>query len=218
MKKVIVYYQRRAELDVDDILLDLQRFADTAPQSPSVAALMGVEGNARDRYYQFFDRLIQDEAFKMNGRSRRPPSNRMNALISFLNSMCYILSLSQIYRTYLDPRIGFLHETNFRRFSLNLDLAEIFKPILVDRLIFSLLNKRMIQEKHFEKVSGSGIYLDEKGREIVLRAWEERINETIEHPQLKRNVSYRGLVRMEAYKIQKHILEGDPYQPFESRW
>ena len=218
MRKVVAYYQRRASLDVEDVLSDLERFEAMAPQSGSVPALMGIEGNARNRYYQFFDRLVQDEAFKMVERTRRPPSNRMNALISFLNSMCYILALSQIYRTHLDPRIGFLHETNFRRFSLNLDLAEIFKPILVDRLIFSLVNKREIQEKHFEKETGGGICLNDHGRGVVLRAWETRVNETIEHPLLKRNVSYRGLMRMEAYKIQKHILDDTPYDPFVSRW
>ena len=218
MTKVVEYYQRRASLDVADILADLERFRSLAPETADIPGLMGIEGNARNRYYQIFDRLVQDEAFKMLERSRRPPSNRMNALISFLNSMCYVLALSQIYRTHLDPRIGFLHETNFRRFSLNLDLAEIFKPILVDRLIFSLVNKREIQEKHFEKETGGGIYLNDKGREIVVRRWEERVNETIEHPRLKRKVSYRGLVRMEAYKLQKHILGDEPYAPFVSRW
>ncbi|MDR0765048.1 MAG: type I-B CRISPR-associated endonuclease Cas1b [Synergistaceae bacterium] len=219
MKKVIEYYKRRrADLQVSDILEDLDGFAESAPKSDNVAALMGVEGNARNRYYQFFDRLSTNPAFQMDSRTRRPPTNRMNALISFLNSMCYLLALSQIYRTYLDPRIGFLHETNFRSFSLNLDIAEIFKPILVDRLIFSLINKQMIQEKHFEKQSGGGIYLNEKGREIVLRAWEERVKETIEHPRLKRKVSYRGLVRMEIHKVQKHILEDKKYIPYASRW
>lgn len=219
MRKVIGYYQKRRDsLEAGDILDDLERFESLAPVTEDIPSLMGIEGNARNCYYKFFDRLVQNDAFKMEERTRRPPTNRMNALISFLNSMCYILALSQIYRTHLDPRIGFLHETNFRRFSLNLDLAEIFKPVLVDRLIFTLVNKQMIQEKHFEKQTGGGIYLNDKGREIVVRAWEERISETIEHPKLKRNVSYRGLVRMEAYKIEKHILGDGEYEPFISRW
>ena len=218
MRKVVGYYQRRGSLDVMDILKDLECFEELVPETKDIPSLMGMEGNARNCYYKFFDRLIQDEVFKMVDRTRRPPTNRMNALISFLNTMCYILALSQIYRTHLDPRIGFLHETNFRRFSLNLDLAEIFKPVLVDRLIFTLVNKRMIQEKHFEKKTGGGIYLNDKGRDIVVRSWEERISETIEHPKLKRNVSYRGLVRMEAYKIEKHILGDGDYEPFVSRW
>lgn len=218
MRKVAGYYQRRDALEVEDILEDLERFEGLAPGTGDIPALMGIEGNARSRYYQFFDQLVKNDAFKMVDRTRRPPTNRMNALISYLNSFCYNLALSQIYRSHLDPRIGFLHETNFRHFSLNLDLAEIFKPILVDRLIFTLVNKQMIQEKHFEKQTGGGIYLNDKGREVIVRAWEERVNETIDHPKLKRKVSYRGLVRMEAYKIQKHILGDEEYEPFVSRW
>jgi CRISPR-associated protein Cas1 len=218
MKKVMGYYERRAEITTEDIEKELDIYQEKAVLCTDISELMGIEGNARVKYYDFFDRVIKDEPFKMISRTRRPPSNRMNALISFVNTLCYTLALSQIYRTHLDPRIGFLHETNFRRFSLNLDIAEIFKPILVDRLIFSVINKKEIQEKHFEKISGGGIYLNEKGREIILRAWEARVNETIEHPTLGRNVSYRGLVRMEAYKIQKHIIEGVKYEPFQSRW
>lgn len=218
MKRVMEYYQRRAMVEISDIVEALDVYSERAPQSKDVAELMGIEGNSREKYYEFFDRVVKDDAFKMVNRTRRPPSNRMNALISFLNTMCYTLVLSQIYRTHLDPRIGFLHETNFRRFSLNLDVAEIFKPILVDRLIFSLINKREIQEKHFEKQSGGGIYLSESGREIVLRAWEGRLNETIEHPALGRKVSYHGLVRMEIYKLQKHMMENIKYVPYTSRW
>ena len=218
MKRVMDYYRRRAAIDTEDIAEFLDGYAEQALKCAGVAELMGVEGNAREKYYEFFDRLVKDDVFKMLTRTRRPPTNRMNALISFLNTMCYTLTLSQIYRTHLDPRIGFLHETNFRRFSLNLDVAEIFKPILVDRLIFSLINKKEIQEKHFEKQSGGGIYLNEKGRETILRAWEGRVNETIEHPTLGRKVSYRGFVRMEIYKLQKHIMENIDYAPYVSRW
>lgn len=218
MKRVMEYYQRRAMVEIEDIVDALDTYSERAHQCEDVSELMGIEGNSREKYYAFFDRAVKDDAFKMVNRIRRPPSNRMNALISFLNTMCYTLALSQIYRTHLDPRIGFLHETNFRRFSLNLDVAEIFKPILVDRLIFSLINKREIQDKHFEKQSGGGIYLSDSGREIVLRAWEGRLNETIEHPTLGRKVSYRGLVRMEIYKLQKHIMEDIKYVPYASRW
>ena len=217
MKQVINYYRNRTSVEANDILDSLNQFSLCAPRTRDISALMGIEGNARSTYYKFFDRLMLNDEFKMLERTRRPPSNKMNAMISFLNSMCYLLTLSQIYRTHLDPRIGFLHETNFRRFSLNLDIAEIFKPLLVDRLIFKMVNKKIIQANHFEKAAG-GIHLNEKGKEIVLRAWQERIETTIEHPRLKRNVSYRGLVRMEVYKVQKHVLGDEEYSPFVSRW
>ena len=217
MEKVVSYYSRRGLENLEKTSTGLAVFRDQLDSYDDISALMGIEGNARDLYYSVFDEVVDDEDFYMGKRTRRPPTNFMNALISFLNTMCYILALSQIYRTHLDPRIGFLHETNFRRFSLNLDLAEIFKPILVDRVIFSLVNKKEIQKKHFSK-KGDGIFLNERGREIVLRAWEERIQGTIDHPRLKRKVSYRGLVRMDAYKLEKHIIGDSPYEPFVSRW
>lgn len=217
MQKVVSYYDRRLETELQDILDSLEHFRLSAHESPDIASLMGLEGNAHVAYYSFFDRIAEEKDFIMGKRTRRPPDNRMNALISFLNSLCYVTVLSQIYRTHLDPRIGFLHETNFRRFSLNLDIAEIFKPILVDRLILTLINKQMIQPKHFSHKAG-GMLLNDKAREIVLKNWEERLQGTIEHPNLGRNVSYRNMLRLEAYKIEKHILGEKTYEPFISRW
>jgi CRISPR-associated protein Cas1 len=217
MQKVVAYYDRRTECEFSDILEKLEYYIKLVGQTKDIPTLMGLEGNARGSYYSFFDRMAEGKAFIMGKRTRRPPDNRMNSLISFLNSLCYISALSQIYRTHLDPRIGFLHETNFRRFSLNLDIAEIFKPILVDRLILSLINKKMIQPKHFSEKTG-GILLNESGRRIVLESWEERLQSTIEHPALGRNVSYRSLLKMEAYKLEKHILGEKEYCPFISRW
>jgi CRISPR-associated protein Cas1 len=217
MQKVLTYYKNRGKSGLDNALEDLEIHYEAAQNTLDISELMAQEGNARDKYYSFFDSITEKTAFTFSQRTRRPPQNRMNALISFLNTMCYILALSQIYRTHLDPRIGFLHEANFRRFSLNLDIAEIFKPILVDRLIFSLLNKEEIKANHFSNKAG-GIYLNDTGREIVLRKWEERVQTTIEHPGLNRNVSYRRLVRMEVYKLEKHILGDQEYEPFITRW
>jgi len=217
MQKVLGYYHNRGTNGLEGAVEDLQVYFERAFDTQDISELMAQEGNARDKYYSYFDRITENPGFEFVSRTRRPPQNRMNALISFLNTMSYILALSQIYRTHLDPRIGFLHETNFRRFSLNLDLSEIFKPILVDRMIFSLINKKEIQAKHFSSKAG-GIYLNDKGREIILRKWEERIQTTVEHPVLKRKVSYRGLVRMEAYKVEKHILGDQVYEPFVTRW
>ena len=111
---------------------------------------MGIEGNIRDMYYKAFDSIINNKDFVFQERTRRPPKNHLNAMISFGNSLLYVLVLSEIYKTHLDPRIGFLHTTNFRRFTLNLDVAEIFKPIIVDRVIFTLISKKIIQINDFE--------------------------------------------------------------------
>ncbi len=218
MAVVLNYYRRRGNESLVSMLSNIDSYKGKLDKSNSVAEIMGLEGNGREAYYSAFDHITGGGPFAFDVRSRRPPQNRMNALISFLNSMCYVTALSQIYRTHLDPRIGFLHETNFRRFSLNLDVAEIFKPILVDRIIFSLINKKAIQAKHFDDGPSGGIYLQESGRKIVVSAWEERLQQTIDHPRLKRKVSYRGLIRMEVHKLEKHILGDQIYEPHVSGW
>ena len=217
MKKVLEYYARRGIDDLSNTLEELNQINPAVEMQNSPEALMAVEGNAREIYYSAFDIIVDNEDFAFAKRTRRPPQNRLNALISFGNSLLYVTVLSEIYRTHLDPRIGFLHATNFRRFSLNLDVAEIFKPIFVDRLIFSLINKNQLKAKDFS--SGvEGVYLSETGRQKFIEEWEKRLRTTIDHPTLRRKVSYRRLIRLDLYKIEKHLLGDHPYEPYASRW
>jgi len=174
--------------------------------------LMAFEGNIRKIYYLAFNKIIKNENFRIDKRTKNPPENELNALISFGNSLLYVVILSQIYRTFLDPRIGYLHETNFRKFSLNLDLSEVFKPVIVDRVIFSVLNKGQIQTKHFlEELNGC--YLNEEGSKIFIKAFEEKLNSTISYKNLGK-VSYKKLIRIECYKLYKHFMGEKDYKPF----
>ncbi|OAG28541.1 type I-B CRISPR-associated endonuclease Cas1b [Thermodesulfatator autotrophicus] len=182
-------------------------------QAQSPAELMAIEGQARQAYYEAFDVITADPEFSFEVRSRRPPANRLNALISFGNSLLYVTALSEIYRTHLDPRIGYLHETNQRSFTLNLDLAEVFKPLVVDRVIFGLLNRKEIKTNDFAEEMG-GIYLKEKGVRKFLTAYEKRLSETIMHKGLGRKVSYRRLIRLECYKLYRHFLGDELYHPY----
>ena len=216
MLKVVSYYKNRG-IQLSEIDSEINALLSTLDTRASVDEVMAVEGNVRDTYYIAFDRIINNPDFKFEARTRRPPANRLNALISFGNSLLYVLILSEIYRTHLDPRIGYLHSTNTRRFTLNLDVAEIFKPILVDRLIFLLLNKGLIKKSHFKNNLG-GIYLKENGQKIFVKEWEKKLQSTIRHRGLGRNVSYRRLIRLELYKIEKHILGDREYNPFVVRW
>lgn len=138
--------------------------------------MMAIEGNVREIYYRAFDLILENDDFIFNKRTRRPPQNNLNTLISFGNSILYTIVLSEIYNTHLDPRIGFLHTSNHRRFTLNLDIAEIFKPLLVDRVIFTLVGKRMLTAKHFDKKTG-GIYLKDEGRKIFIQEMDTRLKE-----------------------------------------
>lgn len=110
-----------------------------------------------------------------------------------------------------------MHTTNFRRFSLNLDIAEVFKPIIVDRVIFTLLNKKMIDEKDFIEELG-GIYLKEKGQRVFVEQFDNRLRTTISDKGLGRNISYRSLIRRELYKLEKDLMGDREYKPFVARW
>jgi len=216
IKKVLSYYQNRG-IDLALIIERIENLEEQIPNQKTTDTLMAIEGNIRDLYYKSFSKIISNDKFKFEERSRRPPQNRLNALISFGNSLVYVAILTEIYKTHLDPRIGFLHTTNFRRFTLNLDVAEIFKPIIADRVIFYLVNKGIIKTTHFIKALG-GISLNEKGRTTFVEAFEKRLKTVIKHPSIKREVSYRRLMRLELYKLEKHFMSEKDYEPFVAHW
>lgn len=214
MSKNLKYYHNRGkELEIQ--LTKINHYAQEIENTNTISGLMGIEGNIRQVYYQAFDIIVKDHA--MEGRSKQPPMNELNALISFGNMMCYTLCLDQIYHTQLNPTISFLHEPGYRRYSLALDLAEIFKPILVDRIIFRVLNKKEIQSKDFD-FHVNKVILKESGKKVFIRAFEERLNETIKHRTLNKQVSYKSLVKLECYKLSKHLLGMETYQPFKIWW
>lgn len=181
-----------------------------------VPELMGCEGRARAAYYRAFSGILRNVA-EFTRRVRRPPDNVVNALISFTNGLVYSAALTQIYRTQLDPTVSFLHEPGARRFSLALDLAEVFKPVLADRLIFKLLNNRQLADRDFAQDLNC-CYLKESGRRIVLKEWDARLQTTIEHRRLRRKVSYERLIRLECYKLVRHLTNVEPYAGFRAWW
>ncbi len=215
--KNLEYYQRHQQKPLVEPIESIQSLQSNLKNEIKPEHLMAMEGNARDYYYQSFNTIIDNPDFAMQKRTKRPPGNPINALISFGNSLLYTTVLSEIYQTHLDPRIGYLHSTNERSFSLNLDIAEIFKPIVVDRVIFATTNRKQIQKKHFGNEL-EGVYLNEKGRKTFILSFEEKLQSTIRHAQLKRNVSYRRLIRMECYKLYKHFMREQHYEPFVARW
>lgn len=214
MLKNLRYYNNRGK-DLEPIIETIEALVRKIELTTAIDELMGIEGNIRKNYYEAFELIIND--FSMDGRSYRPPKNEVNALISFGNMICYSQCLKSIHQTQLHPAISFLHEPGERRFSLSLDIAEIFKPLLVDRVVFKVLNKRMIQANQFE-VKLNSVVLKEAGRKIFVQAFEDRLNETIKHRTLSRSVSYKHLIKLECYKLQKHLLGMDEYQPFKMWW
>jgi len=214
MVKNLQYYNRRGK-DMEPMIDIINNYSTQITQATTPEQLMGVEGNIRQVYYEAFNLILND--FELGNRTKQPPQNEVNALISFGNMMCYSLCLRAIHQTQLNPTISYLHEPGYRRYSLALDVAEIFKPIIIDRVIFKVLNKREIQVKHFDKNLNQCL-LNDSGKKIFVQAIEERLLETIQHRSLKRSVSYKHLIKLECYKLSKHILDIEEYKPFKMYW
>ncbi len=213
--KNLRYYNNR-DADVQAQIDTIAQLREEIMNAYDIPSLMGIEGNIRSCYYSAFP-LILNEQFDFQKRVKHPPDNAVNAMISFGNSMVYTLCLSEIYRTQLSPLISFLHEPGTNRFSLALDIAEIFKPIFADRIIFKLLNQKQIQPDDFEK-GFNYCLLKEKGRKTFVQEFDAKMQTTIQHRKLNKSVSYRRLVRLECYKLVKHICGDEEYEPFMCWW
>jgi CRISP-associated protein Cas1 len=209
------YYQNRKS-GLDGYITDIQNNMAELDSINNILELMGREGHIRERYYDSFN-VILDHDEEFIKRTKRPPDNMINALISFGNSLLYATTLGEIYHTQLNPTVSFLHEPGNRRFSLSLDISEVFKPIIVDHVIFKLINTKMLGKTDFEK-DVNFCYLSEKGRKIFLREYDERLKTTIKHRNLKRNVSYRRMIRLECYKLEKYITGIEEYKAFRAWW
>ena len=146
-----------------------------------------------------------------------PPDNMINSLISYINSLIYSKTLSEIYHTQLNPTISYLHEPGVRRYSLCLDISEIFKPLIGDRLIFSLLNRKQITEESFTKELNF-LHLKKEASKLIVRELENILKKTIKHKELGRKVSYQYLIRLEVYKLIKHLIGEKEYEGFKMWW
>lgn len=214
MIKNLRYYNNRGK-DLEPIIEQISALAEKIDTSTEINELMGIEGNIRKWYYEGFELIIDN--FEMNGRSMQPPRNEVNSLISFGNMMAYSETLRAIHKTQLNPTISYLHSPGDRRYSLALDISEIFKPIIVDRVIFKVLNKNIIQKKDFD-IQLNRVVLKEQAKKKFIEAFESRLEETIEHRALKRKVSYKHLIKLECYKLQKDLLKIEDYKPFKMWW
>lgn len=215
MLKNLRYYNNRGK-DLAEQIGAIEALCKETENADDVDVLMGLEGNIRNTYYKAWP-LIIDQKIEFEKRVKQPPDNMVNALISFVNMMVYTTCLAEIYHTQLSPLISYLHEPGERRFSLSLDLAEVFKPILSDRTIFSLLNRQQLAEKDFTKDVGF-CHLGESGRKTVVREYDERLKTVITHKKLDRQVTYRYLIRLECYKLAKHIIGEQAYDGFKIWW
>jgi len=182
-------------------------------EAGSIEEIMGVEAGFRR---ECFKELEKQTGFEFVKRTRKPPENHLNALLSFGNSLVYAKVLGEIYFTPLNPTVSYLHEPSTKRFSLALDVAEVFKPVLSDMLILRLLKEGRIDRKHFRGESGM-VFLNEEGKRIFVTSFNELLERTLRNRRLKRKVSLRGFIRIELYRLIKHLIGDEIYEPFVYR-
>lgn len=209
------YYNGRGK-DVSLYMREIDFLRRKISDTASVEELMGIEGNIRKQYYMAWN-IIVDQEINFEKRVMHPPDNMINSLISFVNSLIYSKTLSEIYHTQLNPTISYLHQPGVRRYSLCLDLSEVFKPLIGDRLIFSLLNRRQITEESFTKELNF-LHLKKEASRLIVEEFENRLKKTIMHKELGRHVSYQYLIRLEAYKLIKHLIGEKEYEGFKIWW
>ncbi|MCM1363207.1 MAG: type I-B CRISPR-associated endonuclease Cas1b, partial [Clostridiales bacterium] len=218
IKSNIQYYNRRYDnIDLSDNAKALSEFKKLMNEADSIERLMLTEARMRETYFSCFDSILHADGFKFERRSRRPPKNEVNALISFGNTILYGYIADAIQKTDLDIRIAFLHSANRRSQSLNLDIAELFKPVIVDRLIFSLINKHIIvAHKHFTANDYGSFLLNREGKSVFLSAFKDKLSQRIDVKGEK--FSYAQLISREVWNLRGYILQGDKYTPFKCGW
>ncbi len=209
------YYNGRGK-NVSCDMSEVNDLRKKIPGTSSIQELMGIEGNIRKHYYAAWN-IIIDQEIHFEKRVMHPPDNMINSLISFVNSLIYSKVLSEVYHTQMNPTISYLHEPGVRRFSLCLDIAEVFKPLIGDRLIFSLLNRKQITEDSFTKELNF-LHLKQESSKLIARELEERMKKTIMHKELGKQVSYQYLMRLEVYKLIKHLIGEKEYEGFKIWW
>lgn len=205
--------EARAALEAAE--LRLTHIARRAAAADDIAILRGHEGDAAQVYFSIFDAMVQGEqpAFVFNGRSRRPPLDRVNALLSFLYAMLGHDCRSALESVGFDPQIGFLHADRPGRASLALDLMEELRPVLADRLALTLINRGQIKARDFAIDAGGAVTLTDDGRKAVLIAWQERKKRDLKHPFLGETMPMGLVPHVQAMLLSRHLrgdLDGYP--------
>lgn len=211
---LLYHYYRHGKDDIKPYLDFLRKDVEgKIDKCYKINQLLAVEGEIWSRFYKTF-KIILPEDFIMSKRVKRPPDNPINALISFGNTLLYTKTITMLYHTHLDQSISFLHEPSESRFSLSLDISESFKPVIVYKTIFNLVNNKKLKvAKHFESKKNYSL-LNESGRKIFIEAFEEMLNTKFKHSKLNRVISYQTAIKFEGYKLIKMIMENKKFIPF----
>lgn len=215
MLAAVRYYHRRGRGDYAAHQQEIQHAIAQVSACQSVDKLMLCEAKARRAYYRTFDSIINGSRFRFGGRSKRPPLNEVNALISFGNAMLYSKFLQLLWRCGLDPRIGVVHAATSRPASLNLDFADVYKPVIVDRTVFALVNRREISAgEHFRR-EGKAVLLNEGGKRLFVQKVNKKLASRL--TARGRSQSYEELMTEDVRRFRDALMAGERYAPSRFR-
>lgn len=214
LRAVLRYYERRGHSqEIREAIDYITEILEKVKAESTIDNILMYEAQARQKYYMCFNQIINNDAFRFVKRTRRPPQDPLNAMISFGNTLLYTRLANEIYRTSLDIRFGILHNSATRAESLNLDLADLFKPVLVDRTIFTLVNRKMLDvTADFRSMDRGGIYLSENGKRIFLKELERKLLQTVKIGSETK--TYEQLLRNEVRNLSAYFRNGRDYKPY----
>ena len=215
--EILYHYYKHDKKQLKDYLYwlknDIPRLLN---KEDDIKRMLWIEGLVWQNFYQTFREFLPED-FLFNKRVKRPPDNPLNALISFGNSLLYAKTITQIYQTHLNQSISYLHEPGEGRFSLSLDLSEVFKPIIVFRSIFNLVNNKKLKiSRHFNQKMNYCM-LNDLGRKLFINEFEDRANKIFLHGKLKRKTSFLTAIKLDGYKLIKYLMEEKEFKPFSLR-
>ncbi len=220
-REVVMRAARESDQEAESLYRAADRLAGALARlkdADDIDAIRGFEGESANVYFQVFDLMVKPDAresFKMNGRNRRPPLDRVNGLLSFLYTLLLHDCVSAAEGIGLDSQMGFLHALRPGRPALGLDLMEEFRCLLADRLALTLINRKQITAKDFEVRPGGATYLNDEGRKTVVVAYQKRKQEDLHHSVVDEQVPFGLLPHVQARLLARH-LRGDleEYTPF----
>lgn len=213
MRSNLRYYYKKGAAALADKIDYLTDAIKEINEATSVNTLLLVEARARQTYYHAFNEIVHGNKFVFYKRSKQPPLDEMNAMISFGNTLLYNEFLRIIFLTSLDPKIGIVHATNRRSYSLNLDFADIFKPIIVDRIIFTLINCHIIEKEHFEGTDDGAVLLNKTGKRIFLQEFQNKLETYVNYKGKRQN--YQNLLIREVREFMRSIEKDEKYHPYK---
>lgn len=214
-REMLVRYQRNhAEIKLQDLISRLSALAEKAQQQTSASSLLGIEGQAAVLYFEGLGKMLRRH-WRFTKRTRRPAADPVNAMLNFGYTLMYNEAISALVAVGFDPYLGFFHTVNYGRCSLALDLMEELRPLIADRVMLNLVNLEVVRPADFTVNEDCGVTMTDEARKRFLREYERVLCAEFQHQRTNERTTLRRTLHDQSLVLQRTILQGTPYQPFQ---